>query len=104
MSEERAVLVDLVTEAVRLGADGLEVEYDDGHEEVTAFKGNTGVGIARFPSGSVKAIRLRTQLEEVTRRKRRVRIGDLDYELRGRQYDSFGEAAFFIKLRRLFPR
>lgn len=103
MRRGSAILAELISEVVRQGGDALEVEYDDGHEEITAFKGNTGVGIARFPSGSPEAMALHTQLREVARRKSRVRVGSAVYELRGRQYESFGEAAFFIQLRRVVP-
>ena len=43
-----SVLDGLAKEALRLGADTLELGYKDGHEEVGAIKGNVGVGIAGF--------------------------------------------------------
>jgi len=101
MRKQGGILIELLSEVVRLGADGLEVEYEDGHEEVMAFKGNTGVGIASISSGSPQAVALSAQLREITRRKRRLRLGGSQYELQGRRYESFGEAAFAVKLRRL---
>jgi hypothetical protein len=42
-----SVLDGLAEDALRLGADILEPEHQDGHEEIMAIKGNVGVGIAR---------------------------------------------------------
>lgn len=99
-TEQKDVLAELVSEVVRVGGDALEVEYDDGYEEVMAFKGHTGIGIARLPTSDPEAKALHEQLREVVRRKRRMQVGGSEYELRGRQYDSFGEAAFRIEVRR----
>ena len=38
-----SVLDGLAEDALRLGADTLELEYKDGHEEVVAIKGNVAV-------------------------------------------------------------
>ena len=46
-----SVLDGLAEEALRLGADTLELEYKDRHEEEVAIKGNVGVGIAQFGRG-----------------------------------------------------
>ena len=48
----KSPLERLVLEALGLGADALEVEYRDGHEEVVAMGGSIGAAIARFASGS----------------------------------------------------
>lgn len=36
------------------------------------------------------------ELRAITRRKRRITVGDDEYELRGRVYESFGEDAFRV--------
>lgn len=91
----------LVAEAIRLGADALQVEYKDGYEEVFAVKGGVGYGIARLRSSSREAASLRDELHGIARRQRRMIVGDCEYELRGRVYDSFGEEAFYVRLRRV---
>ncbi len=96
-----SIVEQLASEAIRLGADMLEVEYKNGHEEVFALKGGVGFGIARFPSSSGEAVSLRDELYGITKKKRRVTIGGSDYELRGRVFESFGEDAFRVELRRL---
>ncbi len=99
--EHKSVVQRLVAEAIRLGADALDVEYKDGYEEVFAMSGAVGYRIARLRSSSPEAASLRKELHGLTRRKRRVRVDDRDYELRGRAYDSFGEEAFHVELRRV---
>jgi hypothetical protein len=42
--EKRAILEELAAQAIRLGADRLEVEYKDRHEEVFAVKSGFGWG------------------------------------------------------------
>lgn len=97
----RSVLEGLAERALSLGADTLEVEYRDGHEEVVAMKGNVGVGIAQFPSNQPTAGRLRAELYALTSRKRRTIVAGHEVEMRAREYDSFGESAFSVELRRV---
>lgn len=87
----------LTREAIRLGADLVEVEYKDGDEQVVAVTGGVGYGIARFRSSSPEAIALREELYHIARRKRRMTVDGIQYELRGRVYESFGEDAFRVE-------
>jgi len=96
-----SVLEQLATQAIRLGADAMELEYKDGHEEVFALLGEGGYGIARLPSSSPEAEELRRELYDLTKKRRRVAAGGLEYELRARVYDSFGEDAFRVQVRRV---
>ena len=96
-----SVVERLAAEAIRHGADALEVEYKGGCEEVFAVKNGIGHAIARFASSSPEAVSLRNELYGVTRRTRRMTVGECEYELRGRVYDSFGEDAFRVELRRV---
>ena len=96
-----SVVERLAREAIRLGADALEVEYKNGHEQVFAVKGGMGYGIASLRSSGSEAASLRDELRAITRRKRRITVGDDEYELRGRVYESFGEDAFRVELRRV---
>ena len=79
-----SVLQGIALEAVRHGADTIEVKYKDGYEQVFAIGDGVGYGIARLD-----------------RKKRRVIIGEVECELRARVYDSFGDDAFQVKLRRI---
>ncbi len=98
---QMSVLEQLAAEAIRLGADAMEVEYKDGHEGVFAVLGGIGYGIARLPSSSREAEELRRELYGLTKKRGRVATGGLEYELRARVYGSFGEDAFHVQLRRV---
>ena len=100
-SKKRASLEQLAEQAVRLGADELEVEYKAGCEEVFAMKSNYGLGIASLRSSSPEAKSLQHELYALAKKKQRVTIDDRTYELRARIFDSFGEDAFRVKLRPL---
>ena len=65
---EVSVLEQLAREALDLGADVLEVEYRDGHEEVVAYMGALGREIARLPSDTPQASALRRDLYATKRR------------------------------------
>lgn len=99
--KHESIVERLAGEAVRLGADLFEVEYKDGYEEVFAAKGKVGYGIARLRSSSPEALTLREELHRIAKRKRRIAVGAAQYELRASVYDSFGEDAFRVELRRV---
>lgn len=96
-----SIVERLATEAIRGGADFLEVEYKDGYEDVIAVKGDLGLGIARFRSSSPEAVTLRKELHRIAKSKHRVAVDGSQYELRGSIYESFGEDAFRVRLRRV---
>jgi len=96
-----SIVERLAMQAIRLGADLLEIEYKEGYEEVVAAKGEVGHAIARFRSSSPEAVALREELHGIAKKKRRMAVGGLQYELRGSVYDSFGEDAFRVELRRV---
>ena len=97
----KSIVDSLASEGIRLGADALEVEYKDGYEEVWAASGEVGHGIARLRSASPAAAHLRRELYGIIKKRRRLIVGDSEYELRARVYDSFGEDAFRVQLRRV---
>jgi len=99
--DEKSVLREFVEEAIRLGADTLEVEHKSPHEEIYFMKNGAGTGIT-LDSSSDRAMSLRQELHALAKRKRRrFAFGGAQYELRARVYDSFGEDAFEVKLRRV---
>ncbi len=100
--KQESIVERLAVEAIGLGADELEVEYKDGCEWAFAAKAGLGFGIASYRSSSPEAGALRDELHRLTKRKRRIVVVDgLRYELRGHSYDSFGEEAYRVDLRRV---
>jgi hypothetical protein len=95
-----SIVDDVVTQAIRLGAGAIEVEYKDRYEWVFATQGSFGYGIARFRSLSPEAVALRKELYRLARRRRRIVVDEYKYELRCDVFDSFGEDAFRVELRR----
>ena len=100
MARKKITLEQLVAKAIDLGADQLEVEYKDRCEEVFAVKSAFGWGIASLRSSSPEAKSLRHELYALAKKKKRVKIDERTYELRARIFDSFGEDAFRVELRR----
>lgn len=95
------ILEQLAAEAVRRGFDTLEIEYKDGFEEVFGLKDGVGFGIARFKSAGPEGGTLRDELYRTTKKPRRITLGNSEFLLRGRVWDSFGEDAFRVTLRRV---
>lgn len=77
--------------AVGIGASEIEIEYEDGCEEVCAFKDRMGIEIARLKSGSEEAVSLRNELYRIGKKKLRVNLSGADYELKVNVFESFGE-------------
>ena len=94
------ILERLVLDALRHGADELDVEYKDGHEEVCAMKSNIGIGIASLESSSEEAGELRKRLYAMTKKRDTITIQGTSYHLKAEIYDSFGEDAFRVAIRR----
>jgi hypothetical protein len=101
MLRENSTLDELVSQAIRVDATALDVEYKAGYEEVCVLHGAVGWGIARFPSSTPEATSLRQELHRLTRKRRRVTVDGHRYELRSRVRDSFGEIAYRVELRRV---
>jgi hypothetical protein len=101
ISDKSSVLLRLVSKAIESGADGLEIEYKDGYEEVYVFKGSIGYGITRLKSTSKEAASLRKELYGIGKKKKRITVFDADYELKVNIFESFGDDAFRVKIRRI---
>src|SRR2546425_7455807 len=100
MTKNASGLEKLVAEAIRAGAEALDIEYKDGYDEVCIMHGPVGFGIARFRSSSGEGIALREELFDVAKKKRCLSIAGQAWDLRCRVRDSFGEAAFRVEIRR----
>ncbi len=95
-----SILEKFAAQAIRLGARQLEVEYKDGYEELSAIAGDFGFGIGRLRSTSQAAATLRHELYQCARRTRQIVVDGDNYKLHARTYDSFGEQAYRVRLRR----
>lgn len=99
-SEPGGILHRLVAGALKQGADTLEIEYEDGREDVCALKGEKGVGIASIESASEDARTLREHLYAIGREGTTITVEGRSYHLTVVTYDSFSEDAFRVKITR----
>ena len=99
-SESIDILATLVSKAIEIGADKLEVEYKDRHEEVTAIKGSMGVGISNLRSDSKEAITLLDELWKHRKKMKKIEIGGVHFKLKISTFENFGETAFRVVIRR----
>jgi hypothetical protein len=97
-TEPKSIVQELAAEAIRSGADMIEVEYDERYEEVYVRKDNIGFG-TRFKASEGDL--LRTELYGLAKKKRRMVVDNVEYELRSCIYDSFGEDTFQVQWRRV---
>jgi len=88
----------IVREAIRMGADAVEIEYRDGFEDVVAYLGSLGRQLARLRSGSADAVALRRDLSAWKARPRSLTVEGESRIIRTQVWDSFGEDAFRISL------
>ena len=88
------VLAEVVGRVLAAGATTFEVEYKDRQEHMFAFNGAVGAEVAAFPSDSDDAQELRRQLYAVKKKHRRINHAGVQYTLRVKVFDSFGEDAF----------
>jgi hypothetical protein len=101
---EKSALRELVLDAVRVGADFIEMEYKDGYEEIYFMKGGPEFGSGSgftLKSSSKRAAALRKEFWSLAGKKSRVTIDGVPYRLSVSSYDSFGETAFRAELRRV---
>ena len=91
------MLSEFLQKAISLNADRLEIEYKDGNEWITAFRGDMGL-----ESGSVdstKRDKLFNDLEQLRKSKRVALLGNV-YRLTFSEYESFGETVYEMRWKR----
>jgi hypothetical protein len=88
------MLSDYIQKAMSLNADRLKIEYKDGKEWITAFRGNMGLGI-----GSVDSTERDTLFEDLKqlRKSKRITISGNEYRLSFSEYESFGETVYEMR-------
>jgi hypothetical protein len=96
-------LVRVLEEAVQVGANSLELEYEGRDLIVYHRFGNTGLGAARIPKelqrAVIQEIVKKAGLSRKSRGKMQVTLLGKDYEASVKEYESFGESAFTITLK-----
>ena len=94
------VLAEVVARVLATGATEFEVEYKDGEEQVVAFSGAVGIGVAAFRSDSNEAQHLHRQLYALNKKRRKIIHAGVEYGLRVKIFDYFGEDAFRVTITR----
>ena len=100
--EASGELIRILEETVAAGADCLELEREDQGLVVYQYLGNTGVGAVAIPEklqkAVVKEIVNRASLHRKPTGKFLLTLLGREYEVSAKEYDSFGEAAFTLRL------
>jgi len=99
MARPATLLEGLCGHALLLGADGIEVEYQDSFEWVYARTGGTSVSIAHYKRSGAHAQELRGDLTAAIGKQSRLVVEGHVYILNVRAFDSFGENAWEVSLK-----
>jgi hypothetical protein len=89
------MLEDLLTRAVEVGGDRIEIEHKGESRLVTAFCGSVGVGIARLDPAQWAIVF--GEMKEMKKRREAV-LGGKPYRLAFSRYQSFDEWVFVIRI------
>jgi hypothetical protein len=98
-TESNDILLELVAKTLAVGATEMQVEYEDREEHVLAFQEGVGFGIARLDASSEEAQALREALYQIKRKQKIVTIEGVEYRLRARIHQSFGEDVFRVTIK-----
>ena len=99
-TESNDILLELVAKTLAVGASEMQVEYEDREEHVLAFQEGVGFGIARLDASSEEAQVLREALYQIRRKQKIVTIEGVEYRLRARIHQSFGEDVFRVTIKK----
>jgi hypothetical protein len=98
-------LIRVLEDAIRVGADSLEMEYEDRNWIVYHNFGNTGLGAARIANelqwDVINQIHERAGLSRKTRGKMQLSLLGKDYEVAVKTHESFGESIYDLTLKEL---
>ena len=103
MGKPQTLLEGLCGHALALGANAIEVEYQDGSEWVYAHKGDTSISVAHYKASSRDARELLDNLYAAAKRPVRVSLGGKLSILKVRITDSFGEDHFEVTIAAVPP-
>jgi hypothetical protein len=99
-TESNDILLELAAKTLAVGAYEMQVEYEDRKEHVLAFQEGVGFGIASLDASSEEAQALRAALYQIRRKQKIVTIEGVEYRLRVRIHESFGEDVFRVKIKK----
>ena len=99
-TERNDILLDLVAKTLAVGAYEMQIEYEDRKELVFAFQEGFGFGIASLDASSEEAQVLREALYQIRRKQKIVTIEGVEYRLRVRIHESFGEDVFRVTIKK----
>jgi len=99
-TESNDILVELVAKTLTVGAYEMQVEYEDRKEHVLAFQEEVGFGIASLDASNEEAQALREALYQMRRKQKIVTIEGVQYRLRARIRESFGEDVFRVTIKK----
>ncbi len=99
MGRPTTLLEGLCGHALSLGAQSIEVEYNDRHEWVFANKGDTRIRIAKYKNSGADAKELRGNLHAASKKPIRTAIGGRVYVLNVEVFESFDEDSFGVSIR-----
>ena len=99
-TESNDILLVLVAKTLAVGAYEMQVEYEDRKEHVFAFQEGVGFGIASLDASSEEAQALREALYQIRRKQKIVSIEGVEYRLRARIHQSFGEDVFRVTIKK----
>ena len=99
-TESNDILLELVAKTLAVGAYEMQVEYEDRKEHVFAFQEGVGFGIASLDASSKGAQALREALYQIRRKQKIVTIEGVEYRLRARTHQSFGEDVFQVTIKK----
>jgi hypothetical protein len=98
------ILLELVAKTLAVGATEMLVEYEGREERVFAFREGVGFGIASLDASSEEAQALREALYQIRRKQKIVTIEGVEYRLRVRIHQSFGEDVFRVTIKERLSR
>lgn len=90
------MLVEILEKAVSVGGSSVEIEYRDGKENITLFRGDIGYGIASLAGEEAKS--LFKEMDDL-RKEKRAALGGVMYRLVFSRYESFGEWVYRIRMK-----
>lgn len=95
------VLREIVADANELGADTVEIAYEDSGVEVMWLKGGSGVGTLldrRVGQAVIDLIYREAGLERRSRGKLKVELEGVQHEISVQTYENFGEWAYRLEM------
>ena len=98
MGKPTTLLEGLCGHALSLGAQSIEVEYNDDRQWVFANKGDTRIRIANYKASGPDANELRGNLYAAAKKPVRTVIGGQVYILKVGVFESFGEDSFAVSI------